>query len=144
MNVGWKYGAQPRRLLTFALDGQAVLPPSPPPDMAVHAVDDPALTLDPAQVQAGRVLSVNCMVCHGPSFRGVGAPGPDLRESKLALNRDAFYAVVHDGALQSHGMPKFDNLSRAEIDQLYAFLRSTARAALKGESAGPEVAPPKL
>ena len=26
MNVGWKYGAQPRRLLTFALDGKATLP----------------------------------------------------------------------------------------------------------------------
>ncbi len=30
MNVGWKY-AGPRRLLTFALDGKAVLPPSEPP-----------------------------------------------------------------------------------------------------------------
>ena len=31
MNVGWKYGAQPRRLLTFGLDGKALLPPSPRP-----------------------------------------------------------------------------------------------------------------
>jgi quinohemoprotein ethanol dehydrogenase len=46
LNVGWKYGAQPRRLLTFSLDGKAVLPPSPPRDMVVHALDDPSLTLD--------------------------------------------------------------------------------------------------
>ena len=26
---GWKYGAQPRRLLTFKLDGQAKLPATP-------------------------------------------------------------------------------------------------------------------
>ena len=43
MNLGWKYGAQPRRLLTFVLDGKAKLPPTAPPDMQVHAVDDPAL-----------------------------------------------------------------------------------------------------
>ena len=43
---GWKYGMQPRRLLTFSLDGSAVLPPTPPPDQAVRAVDDPAIRID--------------------------------------------------------------------------------------------------
>jgi quinohemoprotein ethanol dehydrogenase len=130
MNFGWKFGAQPRRLLTFALGGKAVLPPSPGPDMKVHAVDDPKLQFDPAEVERGRRLAINCLVCHGPAFRGSGAPGPDLRESTLALNRQAFTAVVHDGALQTQGMPKFDNLSIEDVNALYAYVRWTARAAL--------------
>ena len=28
LNVGWKYGAQPRRLLTFAIGGTATIPAS--------------------------------------------------------------------------------------------------------------------
>ena len=43
MHVGWKYGAQPRLLLTFGLDGKARLPRSAPPDMRVKAVDDPCI-----------------------------------------------------------------------------------------------------
>jgi quinohemoprotein ethanol dehydrogenase len=142
LNYGWRYGAQPRRLLTFALGGKLTLPPSAPADVTVHAVDDPSLTLDPAQVAEGRKLSLNCMVCHGPGFRNGAGPAPDLRESKLALSKDALYAVVHDGALQSRGMPKFDQFTRAQVDALHAYIRSTARDALAGragDKAGKEV-----
>ena len=31
MNVGWKFGLQPRRLLTFAIGGTAKLAPRPAP-----------------------------------------------------------------------------------------------------------------
>jgi quinohemoprotein ethanol dehydrogenase len=133
LNYGWRYGAQPRRLLTFALGGTKTLPPSKPADTAVHAVDDPSLKLDPAQVEEGRKLSVNCVVCHGPGFRNPAGPAPDLRESQLALSADGVYAVVHDGALRPKGMPMFDQFTRAQTDALHAYIRQTARDALAGK-----------
>ena len=38
-----------------------------------------------------------------------GGPAPDLRESTIALARDAFKAVVVDGAKLANGMPRFHN-----------------------------------
>jgi quinohemoprotein ethanol dehydrogenase len=129
LNVGWKYGAQPRRLLTFSLDGKATLPPSPGRDMAVHAVDDPTMVLDEADVAAGRRMSIACIACHGIGLKAAGSPAPDLRESQVALNADAFYAVVHDGALNERGMPKFD-FTPSQVQKLRAYVRATAREAL--------------
>jgi quinohemoprotein ethanol dehydrogenase len=130
LNYGWKYGAQPRRLLTFSLDGKAKLPPSAPPDMIVHAVDDPSVKLDPAQVEEGRKLSLTCLNCHGPGFTTGSGPAPDLRESRMALTPDGLWAVVHDGALRSRGMPAFDWLTRPQVNALYAYIRYAARASI--------------
>ncbi len=128
-DVGWKYGAQPRRLLVFALDGYKKLPPSPPRDMKVRALDDPALTLDEADVTAGRSLHIVCASCHGAGFRGAGAPGPDLRESAIALRADTFAQYVRSGRA-GKGMPPFDWLSDDQIRQLHAYVRARAREAL--------------
>jgi quinohemoprotein ethanol dehydrogenase len=130
LNMGWKYGAQKRRLLTFSLDGHKVLPPSAPADMTVHAVDEPALQLDEAAIRKGQSMQIACMACHGPGFRGAGSPGPDLRESQLALSEENVYAVVHDGALMQRGMPRFDMLGRDQIHSLYMYIRASAREAL--------------
>jgi quinohemoprotein ethanol dehydrogenase len=130
MNVGWKFGAQPRRLLTFAIDGKAKLAPSPGPDMKVHAVDDPALVLNEADVQAGKAVSVQCAACHGIGFQATGTPGPDLRESGIALRLDTLTQLLRSGALMSQGMPKFDNLTDEQIRQIYAYLRAKAREQL--------------
>jgi quinohemoprotein ethanol dehydrogenase len=129
LNVGWKYGAQPRRLLTFAIGGTAKLEPSPPPDMAVHAVDDPKLVLDETAVRKGQQLSVACFACHGPGFRAAGSPGPDLRESQTALDEAALYTIVHDGALMQRGMPQFA-FTRDQIHSLYMYIRASAREAM--------------
>jgi quinohemoprotein ethanol dehydrogenase len=130
MNIGWKWGA-PRRLLTFALGGTAALPPSAPRDIAVHALDDPGLELSPADVAAGGRLFMQCILCHGRDAVSAGAPAPDLRESQIALHADSLWTVLHDGALLQQGMPRFETLSRAEVDQIYAYIRARARAALK-------------
>ena len=130
MNVGWKYGAQPRRLLTFALDGKAALPASPPPDMKVHALDDPALKLDEADVKAGWALSVRCAACHGVGMQSAGTPGPDLRESTVALHVDTLGELLRNGALMSRGMPRFETLTDTEVRQLHAYIRARAREAL--------------
>jgi quinohemoprotein ethanol dehydrogenase len=130
MRIGWRWGA-PRRLLSFALGGTAALPPAAPRDLSVHALDDPKLEIKPADVRAGRELYMNCVLCHGRDLNGAGAPAPDLRESAIALDRESFWSVLHDGTLIRQGMPRFDAMGRAQADQLYAYVRAGARDALK-------------
>ena len=131
MNVGWKFNAQPRRLVTFALDANATLPPTAPPDLAAHPVDDPTVQIDPADVGPGQVLyTMNCGACHGAGVISAGAPAPDLRESSLALHRDTLWTVVHDGTLLPMGMPRFDDLNETQVRQLHAYIRTQARDAL--------------
>jgi len=130
MDAGWKYGAQPRRLLTFAIDGKATIPASPPANFKVEALDDPALVLNEADIAAGRSLSVQCAACHGVGFYGTGTPGPDLRESGIALQLDSFKQLLKTGALIQNGMPRFDQLTDDQIRQLHAYIRARAREAL--------------
>ncbi|WCT74428.1 PQQ-dependent dehydrogenase, methanol/ethanol family [Sphingomonas naphthae] len=129
MNVGWKYGAQMRRLLTFRIGGAARLPALVPADKVVHAVDDPAIVLNEADVAAGRGLSIACASCHGVGFASPGSPGPDLRESAFALDFAAFSHVLKEGRMEN-GMPRFDWLSPDQTRQLYAYLRARSREVL--------------
>ena len=136
MRVGWKYGQQPRRLLTFALDGQATLPPGTPPEMKVNAVDDPALVLNPADVKAGSELTVQCAACHGIGMKSPGSPGPDLRESALAMDLASLRKVLKEGVLLERGMPRFEGLTDDQIRQIHAFIRAQARSALAAQAKG--------
>ena len=141
MNVGWKYGAQTRRLLTFALDGKARLAPSAPPDKTVHALDDPKFVIDEADVAAGRALSIRCASCHGVGLQSTGTPGPDLRESAIAVNLASFKDLLESGARMDRGMPRFEMLSDDEIRQLHAYVRARAREALGKRKADASPAP---
>jgi quinohemoprotein ethanol dehydrogenase len=96
----------------------------------VHALDDPTLKLVETDVAAGRALSVQCAGCHGVGLQATGAPGPDLRESAVAFNPRSLTALLKSGALIGHGMPRFQNLTDAEIGELYAYIRAKAREAL--------------
>lgn len=128
MPTGWRYNAQPRRLLTFKLGGRARLPATAPYDETVHPLDDPAITLDPAQVQAGEKLFwANCVACHGGRAESAGAPGPDLRESGVPIDPEAFRSVVRDGALLPRAMPRFARFSDGQLDQLRSYIRQMAR-----------------
>jgi len=130
MNVGWKYGAQPRRLLTFSLDGKEALPPSPPPDMTVRALDVPSLKIDQDTLDMGLTLHIMCLACHGPNFQGAGTPGPDLRESKNALSEEYVWNVLHEGLLMQRGMPRYEHLTREQVHSLYVAIRASARQTL--------------
>ncbi len=131
LREGWKYGQQPRRVLTFALNGKAALPDTPPQNFTLNALDDPSIKLNEADIEAGRLLYVAnfCIVCHGRDL-GTGGTAPDLRESAIALNFDSFWSVVHKGALLPRGMPKFDDLTEQEAKQIQAYIRAGAREAL--------------
>src|SRR3546814_15171122 len=69
------YHTQLRRVLTFAIDGKAALPPAPPYS-PVLAVDDEDFRPEPALSQAGlEPLGSMCTWCHGTdAIRGGSAP----------------------------------------------------------------------
>jgi quinohemoprotein ethanol dehydrogenase len=129
-SVRWKFGV-PRRLLTFKLGGRAHLPLSPVTDRAVEALDDPSYRLDPASVAAGRALYGACAICHGLDLVSPGAPAPDLRASRVALDPDSLWRVVHGGALLPSGMPRFETLTREQVMDIYAYIRAEAREAAR-------------
>ena len=127
MPTGWRYNAQPRRLLTFKLGARKKLPPTAPYDETVQPLDDPALVLDPAAVAAGSKLYLPCSGCHGGQAQSAGAPGPDLRESAIALDRAAFGKFVREGGALTKGMPSFPHFSDEQLGQIYSYIRSVAR-----------------
>ena len=57
-----------------------------------------------------------------------GGTAPDLRESPIAMTRDAFKNVVVGGALLANGMPRFGELTDKDIDGLMHYIRKQARA----------------
>src|SRR6185437_13742768 len=125
---GWDPRVHPRRLLTFALDSKTQLPPTPP--------RKPAMPLDPkefvvaaAKAKQGEHEYARCTLCHG---MGVVAGGiaPDLRASPVLLSPEAFAHVVRDGALSPRGMPRFAELTDAQLEALRHFVRQTARSDL--------------
>ncbi len=123
---GWKYRVHPRRLYTFALDGKTPVPPSPPPAMA-QVLDLPAFKIDSALAEHGRKLYAGvCLYCHGAGMVS-GGTAPDLRESPIASDREAFKNVVQNGALVMNGMPQFKELQDRDIDALLHFIRLRAR-----------------
>jgi quinohemoprotein ethanol dehydrogenase len=97
--------------------------------MTVHALDDPKLVLDEKDVAMGKAQAMRCGSCHGAGFIGAGAPGPDLRESAIALDLDSFRQTVREGRM-AQGMPAFPQLTDTEIRQIHAYLRARAREAL--------------
>ena len=130
MPRGWKYGAQPRRLLTFSLGGKAELPPTAPRGDTLKALDDPAIQINPADVAAGQaIFNLACSACHGLNLNSPGAPGPDLRESPIALSEKGIWAVVHDGTLLERGMPQYPTLGSQQVREIYAYIRAGAREA---------------
>jgi quinohemoprotein ethanol dehydrogenase len=129
MNVGWKYSG-PRRLLSFSLDGKGTLPPSDGPTLKVNVQDNPAEVLDPKQVAMGKAMFMACAACHGRQAVGAGGPAPDLRESAIPLNPDAFWAVVHDGARMERGMPRITLFGKPQVEAIRQYVRSRARAAM--------------
>ncbi len=125
---GWKYKVHPRRLFTFVLDGKAPIPPSPPPAFATP-VDVPGFKVDTALADHGATLFAHsCMWCHGGGVVS-GGTAPDLRESPIAMSRDAFKDVVVNGVKLANGMPRFGELTDKDVDGLMHYIRMQARAA---------------
>jgi len=126
---GWQARVHPHRVLTFALEGKAELPPTPPPQEAVP-IDDPTFVVDAAKAGKGAGLfMVACAPCHG-GFAIAGGYAPDLRQSPIPLQAETFKQIVVGGALELNQMPKFEELTDEQLEQLRHFLRQSARTSL--------------
>ncbi len=123
---GWVGRQYPRRLVVYALDGQAKLADSPPPSRP-EVIDDPEFVVDAAKADVGRKLWARlCVICHGTGAVA-GGYAPDLRASGVPLSAPAFAAIVRDGALVSGGMPEFAEFGEAELEALRHYIRQRAR-----------------
>jgi quinohemoprotein ethanol dehydrogenase len=122
---GWNAREHPRRLLAFTLGGTAKLPYTPAPHR-VEPLDAPDFRVDETRVQNGIAQWSRCVLCHGPGAVA-GGTAPDLRASMVPLDRDGFAAVVRIGSLETRGMPKFAELSDAELESLRHYIRYRAR-----------------
>lgn len=118
------------RILTFALDGKAILKAPPfghkdPPQPAITAKQDPQA------VHTGALLfNSHCFLCHG--LNAVGGSLPDLRYSSKAV-LDSLPSIVLGGARESSGMPSFKKiLSEKEVEAIRAYIIARAQ-----EAAGP-------
>lgn len=130
---GWVARVHSHRLLTFSLDGTAALPADLPPPQFVTPIDDPAIVIDENQARAGGLLySRTCITCHGA---GVVASGfaPDLRASGIPLDRDAFAQIVREGAMEELGMPRYGELTPAQLDSIRAYIRQRARESRRAQ-----------
>jgi quinohemoprotein ethanol dehydrogenase len=127
-DYGWRYGEQPRRLLTFALDKNAVLPLGAPPRFTVKAIDDPALVIDQNLAEKGVKAYQRCARCHGIQLQSRSSFARDLRESELASTWEGFKLVVLGGAMSALGMPIFDDLSDEDLRAIFMYIRQGARA----------------
>ena len=124
---------QKRRLLTFAIDGEAKLPPAPP-SMPLRAPDDPDYRPDAAlAAQGNAIFADKCAYCHG-QLAISGGYGPDLRVSAFAFSGEGFRTLLKDGPMVANGMPKWDDLSDHDIEAIRQYIRSRAADIRAGTS----------
>lgn len=129
----WNYRTQQWRVLTFKLDGKAALPPATP--METPVIDIPDFKIDPATAAAGAtVYGQRCSICHGANGVSGGA-APDLLQSGVPVDTDSFKSVLHDGVLRERGMPRFEELTDADIAGLEHYFRQRAREVLAAQVA---------
>jgi quinohemoprotein ethanol dehydrogenase len=132
---------QPGRLVAFKLGGTATLPePSPPAPPA----NPPAETFDDDAVRAGELLYLDrCSRCHGDGARNSNIV-PDLRRSPTLANRDAWRAIVIDGALADRGMIGWSHLlDPTQAESIRAYVARRAVALQQEQSGGAQPAPPQ-
>jgi quinohemoprotein ethanol dehydrogenase len=104
-------------------------------------LDDPTFQIDAREAAQGEKMyhaeAAFCVMCHGRHLENTGSFAPDLRESAVAMNWEAFRSVVRDGVLSERGMPKFDTMGEQEMRAIYMYIRQRAREASEAQKAAP-------
>jgi quinohemoprotein ethanol dehydrogenase len=126
-SLGWAYCMQTRRLVVFSLQGNAQLPPLPPPQVPIP-IEAKAFQVDAAKASAGADLFGQCAFCHGPDVIS-GGLAPDLRASPVPLSKEAFSDVLRSGSRRPRGMPSYEQLSDAQLEALRHYIREQAELA---------------
>ena len=111
--TGGYYAPNYSRLLVFALNGKAQLPPrqeyTPPP------LTPPPATAAPEIVQAGQhKYSQYCTACHGENGQTRSGNFPDLTRTPLLHTQEGFDQVVLKGVLAEKGMASFAAVLKPE------------------------------
>ncbi|MDX1495367.1 MAG: PQQ-binding-like beta-propeller repeat protein, partial [Longimicrobiales bacterium] len=127
---GWAYGEHDRRLVAFALDGVATLPPQPDPVIPIPREED--FVVDPVLAAQGAQAWGKCTWCHGGGAVAAGMT-PDLRSSRIVTSLERFAGVVRDGERASDGMPMYPDISYDELVALQHYIRQQADAALAAQ-----------
>jgi PQQ-dependent dehydrogenase (methanol/ethanol family) len=113
-----------RRVLTFALDGNRVLPGF---ELPSGRQEPPATSLDAAAIKrGGQAYTRLCARCHGAGVVSDGSV-PDLRKLDNSWY-ERFDAVVLDGLMLDTGMPRFDTvLTPRQSEEIKAYVLTHAR-----------------
>ncbi|MEQ1585806.1 MAG: PQQ-dependent dehydrogenase, methanol/ethanol family [Cyclobacteriaceae bacterium] len=128
--TGWEYGVHTRRLIALSLEGTADMPKLPPPFFPTP-LDEPTFILDNEQANKGAmVFGGKCGNCHGGGAVG-GGMAPDLRASKIPIDKMTFTNVVRGSAKVNMGMPSFPDLTDDQVDALMHYIRRQARSSAK-------------
>jgi quinohemoprotein ethanol dehydrogenase len=118
---------QARRVLTFALDGKATLPPFEGGSVLIP--EDLEYIEDQGSEGRGLITyAQRCGICHGFRAVGVGV-ATDLRASALTRSTSGFTRVLREGLLVAGGMPQFDELDDNQIRDLQQYIRAEAHGA---------------
>jgi quinohemoprotein ethanol dehydrogenase len=123
--LGWSYGTHMRRLVTFSLDGMVNLPALPPPHFP-KPIEAPEFIVNPTKAAYGAQLFGFCSSCHGGGAVAAGM-APDLRASEIPLIKEAFAAVVRDGAKIAAGMPVRPDITDEQLEALQHYIRQRAQ-----------------
>jgi cytochrome c oxidase cbb3-type subunit III len=90
-----------------------------------------------AGAEGQRLFAANCGFCHGSDARGGAEGGPNLTRSAIATgDRQRFVGFLKVG--RPPRMPAFD-LPDAEVETLYAFIKSQTVAARESGASDPNV-----
>jgi alcohol dehydrogenase (cytochrome c)/quinohemoprotein ethanol dehydrogenase len=132
------YAPDYSRLLVFRRGAGVELPPAveftPPP------LNPPPSVAPAEQIARGRELyDASCVLCHDDpgNAGGIFRRGlfPDLAYSPALATREAFAAIVIDGARAANGMASFASVLDAEgAEAIRAYLIADANAALPASS----------
>ena len=130
--LGWAYGAQTRRLITFSLEGTVDMPKLAP-RLIPKPIDDPNFTIDDALAAEGANVYGRCSACHGGGLIS-GGMAPDLRASPIPMDKQLFTDVVKNGARVTMGMPSHPDLNDENLEALRHYIRQTSRSALQEDN----------
>ena len=126
------------RLLVFALDGTAELPPVPPSPVRLLN-PPPAIAAAETLAHGEAVYGTYCGRCHGRAGAANFGILPDLRYSALLATSEAWAAVVLGGQLAANGMASFAPVVSADdADAIRAYVIAQAHAALTAQAAPSE------
>ncbi|MCC2656126.1 MAG: alcohol dehydrogenase [Panacagrimonas sp.] len=138
---GWSYRAQVRQLYTFALDARNPMPKVGDP-VVPKPIVPPDFRVNPELAAKGEALWKNaCVICHGAGAVS-GGYAPDLRASPIFASPDALKSVVVGGLKVPNGMPRYTDMTDADLNALQHYVRQQAAVVTTTKPGTSEPAPP--